>query len=226
MSLEIYNIIKNEAEVKAVFSEIFSNALNGNSFLLGLCGVRSISRVFDSIDSILSGKDVISTLLIDERALPLTNPDTNYYLLKEEFAKTANIKNQLRLIPFDVEKEKESFDVYESTLAVHGGKFDLIFLGVGEDGHVASIFPNLEISHAVERDYFLFDGSPKPPSNRLTASHAVIEKSENVVLLVFGEGKRHAFKNILDPAVTTLECPAKYALGALRTFILTDIELV
>lgn len=225
MSLEIYNIIKNETEVKAVFSEIFSKALNGNSFLIGLCGGRSISRVFDSIDPILAGKDIISTLLIDERALPLTNPDTNYYLLNEEFAKTTNIKNQLNLIPFDIENEEKSFDKYESTLAAHSGKFDLIFLGVGEDGHVASIFPNLAVSHSVERDYFIFDGSPKPPSKRLTASHRVIENSQNVVLLLFGEGKREAFKNILEPAVTTLECPAKYALSATRTILLTDLEL-
>ena len=77
----------------------------------------------------------------------------------------------------------------------------------------------------VEKDYFLFDGSPKPPSKRLTASHAVIKNSKNVVLLLFGEGKREAFKNILDSAVTTLECPAKYALGATRTILLTDLEL-
>jgi 6-phosphogluconolactonase len=225
MSLEIYNMNKNVAEVQAVFAEIFSKALNGNSFLLGLCGGRSISRVFASIDPVLAGKDIISTLLIDERALPLTNPDTNYYLLNEEFAKTTNIKNQLNLIPFDIENEEKSFDKYESTLAAYEGKFDLIFLGVGEDGHVASIFPNLEISHSVERNYFTFDGSPKPPSKRLTASHEVIEKSKNVVLLVFGEGKRLVLENILNPSVATLECPAKYALGATRTILLTDLEI-
>ena len=75
---------------------------------------------------------------------------------------------------------------------------DLIFLGMGEDGHVASLFPgesNVLILDKVI--YRAVNNSPKPPSNRVTLGYAVIAAARQVWVLVSGVGKEAALRESL-----------------------------
>lgn len=223
MEVEKYNLAKEESRCVEVLGEILGGSPPEIPFLMGLCGGRSIGPILKLLDG-LDLPDVITVLTIDERALPIDNPESNYHLLKEEIAKTTHLKAKIDLAPFNIEKEENSFLIYNTILEKHAGVFDLIFLGLGEDGHVASIFPNLNVSHSQKEDFFIFEGSPKPPSKRITASHKVIEQAKNCILLIFGEAKRKAYERLLDPKVSPVACPAKYALEAGRAIIFTDLD--
>jgi 6-phosphogluconolactonase len=74
--------------------------------------------------------------------------------------------------------------------------FDFTLLGIGEDGHVASIFPN-NINLLNSQKYIsLINNSPKPPINRITMTAKCLKKSKKIVYLINGENKRHIFNNL------------------------------
>jgi len=75
-------------------------------------------------------------------------------------------------------------------------EFDAIFLGVGEDGHTASLFPGgeyLEDSSSI----VLRTTSPKPPYDRTTLGPAVLAKAKKLIVVISGEGKGNAVQGLL-----------------------------
>jgi len=83
---------------------------------------------------------------------------------------------------------------------------DLVFLGMGEDGHVASLFPNAPLDVVKCDTPFLFiDNSPKPPPRRISLSYAAIAAARQVWVLISGVGKEKALRESLDlPGKTPL----------------------
>ena len=99
---------------------------------------------------------------------------------------------------------------------------DLVFLGMGEDGHVASLFPG-EIEAAVSDPaiYRAVRNSPKPPSKRISMSYAAIAAAKQVWVLVSGAGKEAAFRESLKPDGQTPL--ARVMRSRSRTTIFSDI---
>jgi 6-phosphogluconolactonase len=101
---------------------------------------------------------------------------------------------------------------------------DLVFLGMGEDGHVASLFPGeaheLMSDPAVYRPVW---NSPKPPSRRVTLGYGTLAAAREVWVLVTGEGKAQALKDSLEPGSRT---PLGRVLELRRhTRVFSDISL-
>ncbi|MGV3665387.1 MAG: 6-phosphogluconolactonase [Leptospira bouyouniensis] len=88
--------------------------------------------------------------------------------------------------------------------------FTISFLGIGEDGHIASLFPNFEIG---ENDFspnvLSVYHSPKPPANRVSLSLNCLNRSEHVVFLVNGSNKM----KIVDQVMSGEELPATKVKG-------------
>lgn len=89
---------------------------------------------------------------------------------------------------------------YESgirTILGNEGVFDFILLGMGDDGHTASLFPGEEILHEKEKwvsAYYL----KSQEMYRITLTEPIINKAENILAVAFGESKRHALNEILN----------------------------
>lgn len=133
----------------------------------------------------------ITVYLVDERLSGSTNRDTLLHVgLGEAIAKGLFKENQL-VVPHAGMPFVED-----------GGKLDLLYLGVGEDGHVASLFPGsypaLDAMDA--KDIAYVDDSPKPPAERVTVTYRALRhfaKHTRTYLLFFGEGKRAALDRLL-----------------------------
>lgn len=77
-------------------------------------------------------------------------------------------------------------------------KFDLILLGMGSDGHVASLFPNHPILNEKNEWVTFITDSPKPPPERITFTLPVINSASNVAVVVTGEEKAEAIHSSID----------------------------
>lgn len=80
-------------------------------------------------------------------------------------------------------------------------KFDLILLGMGPDGHVASMFPNHSVLEEKNEWVTFITTSPKPPPERITFTLPVINCAANVVVVVTGGGKAEAARLVIDDDV-------------------------
>lgn len=84
-------------------------------------------------------------------------------------------------------------------------KFDLILLGMGPDGHVASLFPNHSVLNEKEQWVTFITDSPKPPPERITFTLPVINSASNVTIVVTGANKAEAVHLAIDEV--SPECP-------------------
>jgi 6-phosphogluconolactonase len=99
--------------------------------------------------------------------------------------------------------------------------FDVCMLGVGEEGHVASIFPDSPAVHETERTVVPVRNSPKPPPTRISLTLPAIRRSVEVWLMTTGEGKAEAVAKALT-GTPEVQLPAAGAQGQTRTLWLID----
>ena len=89
--------------------------------------------------------------------------------------------------------------------------FDLVILGLGSDGHTASIFPNSEAISELEA-LVLKTESPSGIKERLTLTFPTMLSTEKIIFLIRGEEKKEALEKMLDESTSETEIPAKIAL--------------
>ena len=102
-------------------------------------------------------------------------------------------------------------------------RFDILFLGVGPDGHVASLFPDAPGIRATEGSVITVRNSPKPPPERLSLTLPVINSADRIWLALAGPDKASALGLALAGA-STWEVPAAGVEGRLRTMFFVDRE--
>jgi len=98
------------------------------------------------------------------------------------------------------------------------GDFDLVLLGVGPDGHVASLFPGFPQLDVDDRIAVAVTGSPKPPPDRISLTFTALNQAGEVWFLVSGEGKAEAVARALAPEGSVHETPARGIIAPNRTW--------
>ncbi|OVA04762.1 Glucosamine/galactosamine-6-phosphate isomerase [Macleaya cordata] len=139
---------------------------------------------------------------VDERVVPKDHPDSNYKLAYDGFLSKVPIPSGQVYAINDSLPAEGAADDYETclkhlvntnVLAVSTAsgfpKFDLQLLGMGPDGHVASLFPGHPLVNEKERWVTFIKDSPKPPPERITFTFPVINSSAYIALVVVGAGK-------------------------------------
>jgi 6-phosphogluconolactonase len=165
----------------------------------------------------------------DERCLEPSDPESNFRLARETLLRPLGIAadkiHRLKGEWLPMAAVAEAVSDLQRTVPSDGGGvpvLDMIFLGLGEDGHVASLMPNAPVAVLESREpYVHVSNSPKPPPDRLTMTYPVLAAARNVWMLVAGAGKAEALKNSLSPDGAT---PLARLLRSRRqTVIYTDI---
>ena len=132
----------------------------------------------------------LSLLWVDERALAPGHPERNDGATLAAWRAGGDLPAHVYPMPADMEDLEAAAASYARTLAVatQGSPLDVCLLGIGEDGHVASLFPahpGLEDTRTV---FAVYD-SPKPPPKRLTLSLPVLRSATSLVVLALGAAK-------------------------------------
>lgn len=142
----------------------------------------------------------------DERCVPPHDPRSNYALADKTLFTPLNItSSQVNRMPGESSDPQVAASEYEQrlhlatkTLPSVQPSLDLILLGLGEDGHTASLFPGSsslrDHQHAITTAR-----SPKDPPNRLTMTIAAINKASVILFLVTGTGKAGVVRAVLYP---------------------------
>jgi 6-phosphogluconolactonase len=122
----------------------------------------------------------------------------------------------------DVPDVEAGATAYSATLHEHGsGEFDVVMLGVGPDGHVASLFPGFPQLDVTDRLAVGVIGSPKPPPERISLTFAALNRARSVWFLVSGEGKAAAVARAVGGA-DPHDIPAAAVAGREETIWFLD----
>ncbi len=217
---------------QAIFSVCKSKS-SSDPLTIGLCGGRSVVGLLGALrdEAHNQPKDLLSRIhffMVDERLVPLTDERSNFGGLKAQLfdrliGERAISENQLH--PFDPDPSQSDYGCaeYMGELEGFGGAFTVSVLGVGEDGHIAGLFPGHPSLASQERGFLTFHDSPKPPPDRMTASRPLLEASELAVVLLLGEGKREAWNAFNQSESSVVTCPALIAKGARQCLVVTDL---
>ncbi|HEV2608409.1 MAG TPA: 6-phosphogluconolactonase [Xanthomonadaceae bacterium] len=128
----------------------------------------------------------------DERCAPPDDPDRNSMMARTAWLDHVAIPPEcIHVIPAELGADAAAHAYAE---ALHGaGDFDLVLLGLGEDGHTASLFPGHDIGTAPNApDTLAVFDAPKPPLQRVSMSAARLARAREVLFFVEGESKRDA----------------------------------
>jgi 6-phosphogluconolactonase len=165
----------------------------------------------------------------DERCVPLTDTESNYRLAREYLFDHVSVPaEQIYAIDDSLGPGTAAID-YQAKIArvfqpAPGQlpRFDLILLGMGEDGHTASLFPNHPLLNEAERWVAPILDSPKPPPERITLTLPVINNARNIAFMVTGAGKAGILTQALAidaPSGTVPSHMVKPVRGELHWFV-------
>jgi 6-phosphogluconolactonase len=166
----------------------------------------------------------------DERCVPPTDAESNFLLAQENlFRPLATDSDKIHRLKGESSPaaavEDAGRDIRRVVPCDGAGVpvLDMIFLGLGEDGHIASLMPNAPPEVLASREPFVHvANSPKPPPDRLSMTYPVLAAARNVWMLVAGAGKEVALRESLSTGGKTPF--ARVLQSRQRTLIYTDLN--
>jgi len=187
-------IFDDEASLsKALAREILAIAkksiIENDCFNIVLTGGRSVLSLYKTLSESNSNWNKWHIYISDERFLPAGHKDRNDRLINEIWLDNSTIpKRNIHFIKAELGLNEARLS-YENTLKKID-KFDIVLLSMGEDGHIASLFPNH--THPEEQIVVVERDSPKPPKERVSMSYQQLNKAHYVFKLIIGESKQKA----------------------------------
>jgi 6-phosphogluconolactonase len=189
----------------------------------GVVGGRSVGTILELLQHEKVTWERVHLFMLDERLVERDHPDSNYRLVYSHVAPYM-VHANLHPFVFGPGEEQAALSQYRQELEKVGGQLDVVLLSSGEDGHIASLFPEHETIDSQDDFFFTTASAPKPPPERMSASPKLLSRASTAVLLFLGGNKQQAFKNFMDDSIPVRKCPAKLASSVTNHFVLTDCD--
>jgi len=175
-------------EVARAAADETAGALRGGARTLVLTGGTTPARSYELLAEMDLEWGRVTVLFGDERCVPPDHPDSNYLMAKQLLLDRVWPATVHRM-PAELGPDEGAAE-YEKVVAANS-PLDFVLLGVGEDGHTASLFPGHQALKAHNLVVGIHD-SPKPPPGRVTLTLPVLRAARRVLILATGAGKADA----------------------------------
>ncbi len=183
-----FTVLENAEAVAGSAATYIAVTLAKGARTLVLAGGTTPQRCYELLREmdVIWGRVII--LFGDERCVPPDHPDSNYRMAREALLD--------RVAPGTVHRMPgelgpvEGAELYSPVVASLA-PLDIVLLGIGEDGHTASLFPGHPVLQAKGWAVGISD-SPKPPPERVTLTLTTLRKARHVLILATGSGKAAA----------------------------------
>jgi 6-phosphogluconolactonase len=193
----------------------------GHTPRIVLTGGSIAAAVHERIDADAADWSDVEFWFGDERFVPEGHADRNDQQARDAFLDRVGATRVHSVAGNDCSlSAAEAADQYAASLPDE--PFDLVLLGVGPDGHVASLFPGFEQLHEDDRDCVEVFDSPKPPPVRISMTFPALNHTESVWFLVSGQEKSDAVARARADEGTIDETPARGVRGRQETLWLLD----
>jgi len=166
----------------------------------------------------------VDVLLGDERWVDADDPASNARMLRQTLlAQPPALQARFHPVPTGAASPQQGAEAFSSLLTElcpgTPPRLDLVLLGLGDDGHTASLFPGTAATGVVDRWATVSEGKGLP---RITLTAPVLSAARQVIFLVSGAGKQQALRRLLDAAEPAERTPARLVQPASAVVILAD----
>jgi len=197
----------------------------GRAFTVALPGGSVATNCFPKLAGLRIAWDRCEFFWVDERAVPADDPESNYGAARSRWFEPAGVPaSRIHRMPADAENLDDAAARYSDVLSRSGGSppvLNYVILGVGPDGHVASLFPGHALLREARRSVGAVLDSPKSPPRRMTLTLPVLTAARRLVVAAFGKAKAEVMRDALENADSAL--PVALVLQrATRPLILLD----
>ncbi|HKW70302.1 MAG TPA: 6-phosphogluconolactonase [Candidatus Dormibacteraeota bacterium] len=183
-----FTVLATAEEVAEAAAADIAEAVRDGARTLVLTGGSSPIRTYQLLSELDVPWGRVAVLFGDERCVPPLDPESNYRVAKENLLDRVNPATVYR-IPAELGPDVGA-DLYAEVVA-YAAPFDFVLLGVGEDGHVNSLFPGHKALKATGLTAAIHD-SPKPPPERVTMTLGAIRDAKRIEIIAAGAGKAQA----------------------------------
>ncbi len=173
---------------------------NGSANIL-LSGGSSPIHLYELMSNLNLDWSKVKVGLVDERFVDASNEFSNEKMIREKLIQNYASKATIFGMVDNSIDQMENLKTITSKYKDFYNQLDLVLLGMGEDGHTASLFPNDEVSEQLLRssEIGIYNTiSPNYPNNRITCSAAMLLQAKNIILMLSGEKKLHVFETSSD----------------------------
>lgn len=194
--------------------------------LLALAGGTTPAAAYRLLGQAQLAWDRVDVLLGDERWVGPQDPSSNARMLHETLLAQGPAREAVfHPVPTERDTPLASAEAFEQTLRqLCSGDppvLDLILLGLGDDGHTASLFPGSAAAGVSDRAVAVGEGKGL---ERITLTAPVLSAARQVVFLVAGAGKQEALRRLLDPSESPLRTPAKLVQPRTPVLVLANAD--
>jgi 6-phosphogluconolactonase len=218
-----------EALATAVAGELLTRLADaqssGHEPQIALTGGTIADAIHRELARLSAGSEVDWSRVViwwgDERFVEPASDDRNERQAREAFLDRVDV-DPAKVHPMPSTESASDVDdgaaAYGEELRTFGaGEFDVVMLGIGPDGHIASLFPGFPQLDVDDQVAVGVTGSPKPPPERISLTFSALNRAKAVWFLVSGEEKAPAVARALADGTDVHDCPAAGVTGSDET---------